>query len=135
MKGRITINDLFPRRFVRGQDLNGPLLVRITKIDTAVVHPRPGMSERVYVLWFDNLDPRTWQTVKLPGFLCGPYGHAVIMRRKLAEQIVAALGTDVVSDWPGRVVVLEPKRVSGKQTLTARASKQIPLRHSSTGQR
>lgn len=121
---RKTINDLFPRRFVRGRDLRGPILARLTSVGVEVVHPRPGVEEQAYVVRFEHLDPKTRQSVPLRGFRRDRHGYAVILRRTLAEQIAEVAGAESVEDWNGRVVVLELATMAGKVTIKARAARQ-----------
>lgn len=121
---RKTINDLFPRRFVRGRDLRGPILARLTSVGVEVVHPRPGVEEQAYVVRFEHLDLKTRQSVPLRGFQRDRDGYAVVLRRTLAEQIAEATGAESVEDWSRRVVVFEPATVAGKVTIKARAARQ-----------
>lgn len=118
---KLTVTDLFPRRFVRGQDLRGPILAQLTGIGAETVHPRPGVEEQAHAVYFEHLDPKTRRPAPLRGFQRGRDGYAIILRRTLAEQIMAATGAETIDDWPGRVVVFEPATVAGKVTIKARA--------------
>ena len=116
------VHDIFPRQWISGQFMTGPTLTKLVKLETAIVHPRVGVEERVYILRLEVLDsagqPRT-----LPGHERTESGYGLILTRRLAEQIAAAVGTDVIDDWPGKLVVLEPATLAGKRVLIARAPK------------
>jgi hypothetical protein len=121
MKQRV--GDLFPRKWVNGQSLPGPLLVQLGEVEAATVHPRPGVEERAHVLRFEPIDHVTRKTIPLPGHERTPAGYGLVLTRRLAEQIAAAVGTDVLDDWKGRLVVFEPTTLNGKRVLTARKPK------------
>jgi len=116
------VGDLFPRRWLNGQSLPGPLLVRITGLETATVTPRPGAPPATaYVLRFEVLDAGTRQPVPLAGHERTAAGYGLILTRRLAQQIAQATGTDAVDAWPGKLVVLEPGTWAGKRIVNARA--------------
>jgi len=122
-RGGQRVHDLFPRKWVNGQSLPGPLLVQLGGVEAATVHPRPGVEERAHVLRFEPIDHVTRKTILLPGHERTPAGYGLVLTRRLAEQIAAAVGTDVLDDWKGQLVVFEPTTLNGKRVLAARKPK------------
>jgi hypothetical protein len=124
------VSEMFPARFMRGQDLPAPILAQITAIEREEVHPRPGVTEQKYVVRFERMDPRTAKPVPMPNVARAKNGYGVILRKALAQQIAAALGSDETDEWVGKRVVLESAqtRAAGKDVLTvaARAPKTKP---------
>jgi hypothetical protein len=124
------VSEMFPARFMRGQDLSAPILVQLTAIEREEVHPRPGVSEQKYVLRFERIDPRSAKPAPMPNVARAHNGYGVILRKSLAQQIAAALGTDETDEWVGKRIVLESSqtRAAGHDVLTvaARAPKTKP---------
>ncbi len=124
------LSEMFPARFMRGRDLPGPILAQVNAIEREEVHPRPGVTEQKYVLRFERLDPRSGKPIPLPGVSRSRTGYGVILRKALAEQVAATLGSDDTDEWTGKRVVLEPcqARAAGRDVLTvsARAPKSKP---------
>jgi hypothetical protein len=124
------VSEMFPARFMRGQDLPAPILAQITAIDHEEVHPRPGVTEQKFVLRFERIDPRTGKPAPMPNVARTREGYGVILRKALAQQIAAALGSDETDVWVGKRVVMESAqtRAAGRDVLTiaARAPKAKP---------
>ena len=121
---RLTLGDLFPRRWVSGRSLASPILIKLVRLEVAAVHPRPGVEEQAHVLRFEVLDGVTRQPIQLAGHERTAAGYGLILTRRLAEQIAAAVGADALDAWPGSLVVLEATTLNGKRVLTARRPKQ-----------
>src|SRR5262245_27266270 len=121
------LSEMFPSRFVRGQDLQSPILAQITGIERETVHPRAGVEEEKFILRFERIDPRTGKPAPLSTVVRTRAGHGVILRRVLAEQIAEALGADDTDAWIGQRVVLAPAdaRAGNRtvKTIVARAPK------------
>ena len=118
------VGDLFPRKWLNGQSLPGPLLVRLVGLETATVMPRPGAPpETAHVLRFEVLDAQTRQPRALPGHERNQAGYGLILTRRLAQQIAQAVGTDALDAWAGRVVVFEPGTWAGKRIVNVRAAR------------
>lgn len=121
------LNQMFPARYVRGQDLAAPILVVITGISKEETHPRPGVTEEKYVLHFERLDPRTGEYVEMEANARTKAGYGCILRHTLAEQIADVLKSDDTDTWIGQKIVLQPckTRAAGRDVLTisARAPK------------
>ncbi len=132
------LSEMYPARFVRGRDLPGPILAQVSAVEREEVHPRPGVTEQKYVLRFERLDPRSGKPAPLPGVSRARAGYGVILRKALAEQIAATLGSDDTDEWIGKRVVLEPcpTRAAGRDVLTisARAPKAKPAGESAPDQ-
>ena len=118
---------MFPAKFVRGQDLSAPILAIITAITREETHPRPGVTEEKYVIHFERVDPKTGEYIELPANLRTAQGYGAILRHTLAEQIADALKSDDTDQWTGQRIVFMPihTRAAGKDVLTisARAPK------------
>jgi hypothetical protein len=99
------ISDMYPSKYLRGDDLSGPVTVVIAGIETAEFY-RPGEGKvRAFVL------------------KCEKASKGVILSRPLAEGIAQALGSDETNDWTGKQVVLyaQPMRVAGQERIAIRA--------------
>ncbi len=126
----MNLDQMFPARFVRGQDLTAAILATITGITRDETHPRPGVTEEKYVLHFERIDPRTGEYIQMPANQRDEHGYATILRKTLAEQIAGALSTRDTDQWIGQKIVLMPTRTraAGRDVLTisARAPKAAP---------
>jgi hypothetical protein len=115
----VKLNELFPNRFVRGQDLTSPVLASISAIEKADVHPRPGVTETKLVLRFESIGT-DGKPKPLAGIMRTPAGYGVLLRKSLAVQIFEATATSDTDQWSGKTVVLAsaPARASGRDVLT-----------------
>jgi len=102
----MNINDLFPRKYATGLDLNGRAVkVTIAGIKKENMTPAPGIAPAdKYVLYFRET-PR-----------------GVVMSKTLANQIAAALGEET-DQWTGKRITLYPEaiRVAGMSRTVIRA--------------
>lgn len=103
------INEMFPSRFVRGEDLQGrAVIVTIARVQTERMRPNPQSPElKKYVLY----------TIE------GKKG--VVLSKTLATQIAQTLNCNDTDDWNGKKVTLfpEPMTVAGVQRVAIRARK------------
>lgn len=53
---KLTLSNLLPNRYLRGQNLSKPLLARVIAFEREIAHPCPGVEEQVWVLRFEPLD-------------------------------------------------------------------------------
>jgi hypothetical protein len=83
------LSEMYPSRFVRGQDLSAAILVEITGIERDQVHPKPGVTETKYVLRFNAIKPASLANVER-----AKTGYGVILRKTLADQVAGILGSD-----------------------------------------
>ena len=100
------VDDMFPRRYTSGADLNGPTLITVAKLTQEQLHPRPNAAaEEKWVLHTRELS------------------HPVILTRALALGISLVLGPDT-DHWTGRKVTLVPvpMTVAQKQVIAIRAT-------------
>lgn len=99
------VGDMFPSKFLRGCDLDGPKLVTIQRIATeSVYRPKEGETS-AFVLYVQH----------------GSKG--IILSKALAESIAQAIGENETEVWPGRKFVLypQPMRVGGRDVVALRA--------------
>lgn len=103
------INEMFPSRFVKGEDLQGSgVTVTIARIQTEKMRPNPqGPELKKFVLY----------TVE------GKKG--LVLSKTLVFQIAWVLESDESDDWIGKQVTLFPKpmTVAGVQRIAIRARK------------
>ncbi|MCL5994491.1 MAG: hypothetical protein M1546_00355 [Chloroflexi bacterium] len=117
------INELFPSKFVRGQDLSHtPVLAKLGVIEQVEVHPRPGVKEQKWVLLFESVDP-AGKARPIAGVSRTAAGYAVILRKALMAQILEATGTTDTDEWPGKQVVFHACESRAGLTVCARAPK------------
>lgn len=100
------VNDLFPSRFVKGEDLKGKAInVTIIQV-TKEKGFRPGKGEQdIYVIYVERA------TKGIP------------LNKTLAIQIAEALGEPETTKWGGRQVCLypQPMTVGGRDVIAIRA--------------
>jgi hypothetical protein len=114
------IHDLFPPKFLRGQDLHAPALIRITGLKREKVFLGPGKPPQMkWILNFEAVSPK-----KLPP-QHPPEGYGLPLRPSLAKQIFDATHTQNTDDWVGAEIVVYPETVTTgdgeKLTVYARA--------------
>ena len=118
------INELFPSKFVRGQDLSHtPVLAKLGMIGQVEVHPRPGVKEQKWILLFESIDP-AGKTRLIAGVSRTAAGYyAVILRKALVAQILEVTATTDTDEWPGKQVVFHACESRAGLTVCARAPK------------
>ena len=110
------LSEMFPSRFVKGDELNGKsVTVTIARVAAETVRPSPGSPEETkFALYFTE----------------SKSGRGVILSKVLATQIARALGSDDTDDWPGRRITLYPESVTvagvPRVAIRARAASPAP---------
>lgn len=108
------LNDMFPRRYANGADLNGKAVtLTISSVQTERMRPSPGAPEqRKYVVYFQEAQ------------------KGVILSRTLANQIDAATNnsTGDTDNWIDQRITLypQPMTVAGQPRIAIRARKPAP---------
>ena len=103
------LNNMFPRKYAIGADLNGQsvtVTVKSLSIDKLSPHPGQPPMDR-FILFFDETQ------------------KGVILSRTLAEQIASILHSDDTEKWIGKKIMLypQPLTVAGKSRVAIRAKK------------
>ena len=117
----MNVDAMFPARYLRGQDLAGPILIVITAITREKMRAGPGKpEEEKYVLRFELVKG---QTIKLDATQHPPEGYGLILRKVLAHQIVAALMLKDADKWIGQRIVIfpGPSKAAGEDVITTYA--------------
>ncbi len=106
------ITDMFPRKYVTGEDLQGkPVTLVISRLGTEEMRPGPGAQPQTkFVVYFEQAK------------------KGVILSRTLATQIAEIAGSDDTDNWIGKKVTLypQPMTVAGRQVVAIRARKPAP---------
>ena len=117
----MNVNELFPARYLRGQDMAGPILVVITGLGMEKMRAGPGKPEESkYVLRFE-LAKGVTQTLKTTSHT--PDGYKLPMRKTLAIDIATALKEPDTDKWIGAKVVIYPatESAAGRDVITTHA--------------
>jgi len=103
----VKINEMFPRKFVSGDDLNGKsYVVTIEEVRQEQLRIAGAAKEETrYVLYLLNTR------------------KGIILSRTLAEQIADIVGRADTADWPRHKIVIYPvpMLVAGKKRVAIRA--------------
>lgn len=105
----MNLNEMYPRKYASGSDLDHPVTLTIDRIATEKMRPNPqAKPEAKYVIYFAKAT------------------LGVILSPTLARQICEAIGADPdddVSSWTGRRVTLYPvpMQVAGVDRVAIRA--------------
>lgn len=117
------VKDMFPSKFLRGQDMSKPMLVEMHSVVETGLRAGPDKpEEKAFVLFFDDVSSDKPAPVR--GLLRHPNGHhALVLRRALADEIMAATATDDTDQWAGKRVVLyhEQRTVARRNVVSIRA--------------
>jgi hypothetical protein len=101
------LNEMFPRKYATGEDLNGKVVVvTIARITSEKMRPNQASLEvEKFVIYFQ-------ETKK-----------GVVLSRTLARQIARAVGSDDTDNWTGKRVTLYPESmiVAGVNRVAIRA--------------
>jgi hypothetical protein len=90
------LNDMFPSKYVKGEDLGGKsFVVTIARVVVEKMRPNPGRpEEEKFVLY----------TVE---------GHkGIILSKTIAGQIAQITGSDDSDHWPGKKIEVYPESVT-----------------------
>lgn len=102
------LSEMFPNRFLRGQDMTNPLLIVIRGVELVKVRAGAGKPEEAkWVLRFD-LAKSDKNPKELPGTQRPPEGYGLVLRKTLANEISLALSTDDSDKWIAGKVVIFP---------------------------
>ncbi|MBN2548826.1 MAG: hypothetical protein JXB15_06700 [Anaerolineales bacterium] len=99
------VKDMFPSKFVKGDDLKGPTVVTIARVVAEEMY-KPGVGQVTgYVLYTQE----------------GKKG--IVLSRVLAGQIAQALKTEETEEWSGKRITLypHPLTVAGVPRVAIRA--------------
>lgn len=103
------LNDMFPRRYATGNDLNGKAVtLTISQTQAERMRPNPHAPEQIkYVVYFSEAT------------------KGVILCRTLARQISDIVGSEETDDWVGKQITLcpQPMTVAGQARVAIRARK------------
>lgn len=99
------VKEMFPSKYVKGEDLKGPTVVTIARVESEEMY-KPGVGQVTgYVLYFQE----------------GKKG--IVLSRVLAQQIAQVLKCDDTDDWKGKRITLypHPLTVAGVPRVAIRA--------------
>jgi hypothetical protein len=130
----VKVGEMFPDNYLKGPAIVGqPVLALIVSVISVKLRSGPDKPEEpAFVLFFENISPKTDKPQRIPTLAYKPgFGHQLVLRRELADEIARAIGAGDTDEWGGKRVVLfagESKRVSGRTVtpLHARAPKAAP---------
>jgi len=100
------VDEMFPRRFATGADLNGrPVVVVLDKVQSEQMRTTGTAPELKHVLYVQGTK------------------KGIVLSRTLAQQIAAATGEQDTDKWTGKRVTLypEPMMVAGVPRIAIRA--------------
>ena len=116
----MNLDEMFPAKYLRGQDLAGPILSIVTSIGKEKMRAGPGKPEELkWVIRFElakGLPPL--RITQHP-----PEGYGLPMRKTLAEDIGAALKERDAEKWIGQKVVIfaAKEEAAGREVITTHA--------------
>lgn len=99
------VNQMFPSKYVKGDQLAGPVTVTIASIRQEQSY-KPGQGQvDIFVLW------------------CQGAKRGIVLSRPLALSIAEALSEPDVDKWPGQAITIypQPMRVAGRDLVAIRA--------------
>lgn len=99
------VDQMFPSKYLKGSDLQGPVIVTIQRVTTeSVYRPNEGQAS-AYVLY------------------CVNGSKGIVLSKALAEGIAEALKEPDTDLWAGRKVTLYPQgmKVAGRDVTAIRA--------------
>ena len=114
----MNINQMFPNRFLKGEELNGPVTVKIVEVKQERAYSRWEGEREIYVLY------------------CGNATRGVVLSKPLALSIAQALGENDTERWRGKAITLypQPMKVAGRDlvVIRARAAEREPAKGNGT---
>lgn len=133
------VKDMFPARYLRGQDMTKPILVELRSVEQTELRAGPDKpAEPAFVLYFEDVSSGSAQPMRGLMHTRGK-GHALVLRRALADEIMQATGVIDTDEWRGKRVVIYPEQrmVARRNVVSIRArapkaSQQAPAPASST---
>lgn len=122
------LQDMYPGKYLRGQDMSRPMLIEMRGVERAQLRPGPNKPEETaFILHFEDVSHGAMSRVR--GLVYTPgKGHSLVLRRRLAAEIMAATDATDTDEWSGKRVVIypEPMTVANRlvTAIRARRSKQ-----------
>jgi hypothetical protein len=120
------VRDMFPAKYLRGQDMTKPILVELRMVEPTELRAGPDKpAELAFLAYFENVG--TGAPEQMRGlFHYRGKGHALVLRKSLAEEIMQATSTTDTDQWTGKRVVLFPeqKTVARRTVVSIRARAQ-----------
>lgn len=104
------VNQMFPSKYLKGDELTGPKTVTIASIRTEETY-KPGKGKvDVFVLW------------------CEKATRGIVLSRPLALSISEALGESDTEKWTGKAITIYPlpMTVAGRNLVAIRAKAAAP---------
>lgn len=99
-----TVSEMFPRRWLKAEDLTKPVKVVIEAIEVQEVRQRDGSQKLAPIVAFRGCFKR------------------LIANRTQCHSIVNATGSERFADWPGHTLILSAgKAPNGKPTIIVHA--------------
>lgn len=128
------VKDMFPVRYLRGQDMTKPILVELRSVELTELRAGPDKpAEPAYVLYFEDVSSGSPQPMRGLMHTRGK-GHALVLRRALADEIMQATGVTDTDEWRGKRVVIYPEQrmVARRNVVSIRARAPKPHQQAST---
>jgi hypothetical protein len=98
----MNIQERYPTKLIRGQDLHTPIVALITGVKDVEMAKGAGQRpEMVMCVYFENVTTGKPQRIKTHEYTNG-LGHAFNGRKVLAKQIAELLGTWDTDEWVGK---------------------------------
>lgn len=117
------VKDMFPVRYLRGQDMTKPILIELRSVEQTELRAGPDKpAEPAFVLYFEDVSSGAPQPMRGLMHTRGK-GHALVLRRALADEIMQATGVIDTDDWRGKRVVIYPEQrtVARRNVVSIRA--------------
>jgi len=100
-----TVSEMFPRKWLRADDLTKPVRVTIESVEVQTVRQRDGSDKLAPIVAFKGCYKR------------------LIANRTQCHSIMDVVGSERFSDWPGHTVILSAgKAPNGKPTIAISAA-------------
>lgn len=128
------VKDMFPARYLRGQDMTKPVLVELRSVELTELRAGPDKpAEPAYVLFFEDVSSGSPQPMRGLTHTRGK-GHALVLRRALADEIMQATGVTDTDEWRGKRVVIYPEQrmVARRNVVSIRARAPKPHQQAPT---
>jgi hypothetical protein len=117
------VKDMFPARYLRGQDMTKPILIELRSVEQTELRAGPDKpAEPAFVLYFEDVS--SGSPAPMRGLMHTPRkGHALVLRRALADEIMQATGVIDTDEWRGKRVVIYPEQrtVARRNVVSIRA--------------
>lgn len=120
----MNIQERYPTKLIRGQDLHTPIVALITGVKDEEMAKGAGQRpEPVLCVYFENVTSGKPQQIKTHEYTKG-LGHKFNGRKVLAKQIAELLGTWDTDEWVGkRVEIYAVDAIAGKRQVKSIAAR------------